>query len=221
MLAVDWGGALERAADLSLVAVLFVILFKWLLGTLTKDLQHIKKELTKLDDLKAAENRLVDRLTKDLRAKWEPHITGSGKSFVSVAKAKLLVEIGLNRDMYDVLARIATGTLWRANASTLEDVTEQLSADLWPILEETRTFLGMFETSVGLLRTPLDEQLPLTGPQGNAKGDKIFQRIIGEVAEILTSEEEESAKMRRVERLGKERLSQSRGLIFRWLGEPG
>jgi len=216
---------LPRAVDVSVTAGLFVIVFWWLLDRVTADLDHIKEDLAKtkqgVETIEHLDSRVTKLVSDTLQVKWSEYVKGTTILYVSAEKGKELIEIGLYRDMYEVLATIATEQLWAAKNADETALRLGLSNQLWRVLGRTRDFFGMFETAGGLLRAPLDQELPLTGPDGQAKGDIIFQEIVDEVVSTLKSDLSDWEKLTKIKNLAEKRLQATKALMLRWLGVPG
>jgi hypothetical protein len=206
-----WTTALDTAANYGLVPLLFVLLLYW-------HLKHMDRRILAIERILANVNNVDQRLLKQLHQEWGPYIGTNPPLRVSTEQARKLIDIGLKRDTFDILAYIARDILWDAREVKEETLRDKLRGRLWDVLKRTREFFGLFTTEKGNLRSILDEKIPLTKPDGEARGDELFRDLLDDVIAVVRSRDKQQSILTRVEGIATRRRQETENLMFSWLG---
>lgn len=210
---VGWPKALDMAANYGLIPLLFVLLLLYVLRRLDGRIGEIERAVRAVGGVDV---RLAQKLD-ELDVKWKAYIGPNPPIRITPGQAKQLIEIGLQRDTYDTLAFVASHALFEAHQLNDDALREKLEQRLWTVLKRTRDFFGFFLTDKGTLRTPLDLTLPLTTPDGDKRGDRLFREMIARVVSLLKSTDTHQAILAKIEFLANRRRQKTEILMLKWL----
>lgn len=206
-----WLTALTKAGEYGLIAVLLVIVLRWVLIGLDRRireleilLQHVEGEIAQINN------------------KWGLHIHSTSPLGVTNEQAKRLIEISLDRDLYRVMTYIAQQLLFSRNE---EDsvLIEELTSKIQDVLCDTRNFLSGYRTSKGTLTEILKKCLPISGRHnGDEEGDAVFREIATRMVEELRKKGSTyQVKLAAISKMAKQRRDDTKNLLFQWLEGNG
>lgn len=194
-----WSDALIKATEYGLIAILFVVLLKFILTKLDKKINKIDESL----------------------AYWNTFIRANAPLGVTNEQAKKLLDVSFSRDMYEIMDYISTDLLFRAEKEDLSEeiLRDRLVAKMDDVIKDTRGFLENFRTSKGPIKEPLEQKLPLSdGLMGDQEGDKVFRDIADKIVTHLRDNSMGSEdKLNKIKTEGRQRFEESQKLLVRWL----
>ena len=203
----SWGGAVQKGLEYGLIAVLFVLLLRWVLVGLDKRMLQIETQI---------EN--VTTQISTINDVWSKFIHPTSPLGVTNTQAKRLFEISLDRDMYALMDYISGDLLYRTNMDE-HVLSELLQVKTAKILGDTRKFLEDFRTSKGSLDEPLKVALPMSERlNGDQEGDLVFKAIADELVRYLKDEGmDNQVKLIEIRKLARDRRNQTEQMLHQWL----
>lgn len=202
-----WGGAVGKALEYGLIAVLFVLLLRWVLVRLDKRMTEIEAQIGN-----------VTTQISTINDVWSKFIHPTSPLGVTNPQARRLFEISLDRDMYALMDHISGDLLYRTNMDehVLSELLQEKTAE---ILGDTRKFLAGFRTSKGSLSAPLEGALPMSERlNGDQPGDLVFKALADELVRYLKDDNmDNQVKLIEIKALVRQRRNQTEQMLRQWL----